>query len=748
MIIQRVYSFFSHGKNLVVDSLRAFGLLFLLVGFLTSSSALWAQDSQATAKDRERAKAEAIHMISESMKRLEENVIAKKGAFSDLKGGYQTRIEKREIEILLRQFRKGREIFFAGRDYDICAEILYPIVETSVLSKTSEEYLEAEILLGSALYFSHRYIEATVYFQQILARGASDNNPHYLQALEKLLDISLKDAMQIDFIGSKVPDREQVRIKIARLQDFDRYYKMYVQYGPDDNSLKSMNYLLGKRHFFLGEYERARAYFDLVNEESPHFFKAHYFNGVIAVAEAKYREGISLFESLNRQIEALSDVPESLLELKEDALLNVARLYYEIADYESAIPYYSLIPDNAPNFSLALFELIHVYYEKNFINVQKLEDNKAIKMAIEQAFRTARRRMSESTDSDLIEAIRQEESELQLTLDSISEKEEQLQLEVENVKARAFNIYKKLQEVDPNSPFISEAEIRIGKLYLDAKDFNLAEEWYNTVTQKYKGFGKTIRDIEASPLKDGTDIFQQLLDFKQDSLSPELIAWIKKDNNVARGIKVLENISEQKELITEIITLYGEVGQDLIKLKQKEFQPIFDDTEANARKLDELVGTYRKLAGEIEQNITSQAKSLGIDQDTVVRAIARIQGIHYDLDSLQNKIQGFYQEMKDAKKQRLASLEQSLEAQKADFEGIYRKVEGWEDIVKSRTGVITLVNLKNIKKEINKLARKASMGIIDISWQKTSEKAEQIKRLQLQRNQEISEYQKQVVEEE
>jgi tetratricopeptide (TPR) repeat protein len=736
MIIQRFSLNFSDRK-----SIRAMDIL-MLVTCLALSLLLLA-DSPARAQSSA-SDSDTIRFINDSIKKLEDGVVAKKVAFDELKKRYDSRVETREVEVLISQYKKAKEIYLGGKDYDLCTEILYPIIEGSVLSQVSPEYREAEILLANSLFYSKRYDEARLYYNRIIQRGIGESNPYYLVALEKLLDISIKEAMKLDFYGQKASEQEKIRQKMDRLKEFDQLYNFYLQFRPDDNSIKSMNYLLGKRYFFLGQYEKASSYFEQVPQESPHFLKARYFLGVIAVAAGNYKEALPIFEDVIKQIEVLPNVTEPDQEIKDEASLNIGRIYYELGDYDSAIPAYSAIPATASNYTQALFELIHVYYEINFQNVQKLDANKTANMSIDQAFRAIQRKMNETSDPALVEKMKVEEDELKKSIAAVNEKEEGLKQEVENVKARAFNIYKELQEIDPNSPLISEAEIRIGKLYLDAKDFQMAEDWNNTVTQKYKDFGKTIRQVEQSPAQDGGGIFQQLLDTNQEALSPELISWIKKDKNVSRGIKVLDGIEEQKKLIQEIISLYDEVGKDLINLKQKEFLPIFAEAEEGATSIQGEVGDDRKIATMVNQKVKANAANLGLNSDAEVKVRARIEGINYDLTNLNDQLAKFLLDIKETKKRRVASLEQSLESQKADFEGIYRKVEGWENTVKNKTGVITLANLRNIKREINKLASKASMGIIDISWQKNTEKSEEIKRLQLQRNQEIVDLQKQL----
>jgi tetratricopeptide (TPR) repeat protein len=189
---------------------------------------------------------------------------------------------------------------------------------------------------------------AQYHYMQVVKKGPSD--PFFNYALPKL-------------------------VKIARYTGDDTELSRIVTKIPTDafprGAQSEMFYLLGVQAFEDDDLTKARKYFGQVSTKSPLFLKSEYFRGVIYNQTGKLKSAVRSFRDVYRAEVDIVDDPRYLKEieeLKDLALVNVARVYYGIERYDEAANYYTLVNHESSYWPDALFEHAWANFMQNNLN--------------------------------------------------------------------------------------------------------------------------------------------------------------------------------------------------------------------------------------------------------------------------------------------------------------------------------------------------------------------------------------------
>lgn len=189
--------------------------------------------------------------------------------------------------------------------------------------------------LGRSLYDLQMYHSAQYYFIEVLKKGP--NRPYFKYALPKLVSIAkfTGDDSELARIVTKIPPEEFPRS--ARNQFY---------------------YLLGIRLYEEGKLTEARKYFGQVSDKSDLYTKSKYFEGVIYSKQDKLRSAVRSFTDVVKtrgEAQTAQELAE-LDRLRDLSLLNIARIYYAIDNFEDANKYYGTVPRDSMYWPQALFE--------------------------------------------------------------------------------------------------------------------------------------------------------------------------------------------------------------------------------------------------------------------------------------------------------------------------------------------------------------------------------------------------------
>lgn len=119
------------------------------------------------------------------------------------------------------------------------------------------------------------------------------------------------------------------------------------------------NAFLGQYFRIYGDSDRALQFFGRVSNDSPERARAHYLSAVMYLERRENRRAVQ--ELQQAVLRALASDNEDVAEL---AYMGLARILYEIGDFDAALYYYQKVSPNSPRRATALFESGWTYYQK------------------------------------------------------------------------------------------------------------------------------------------------------------------------------------------------------------------------------------------------------------------------------------------------------------------------------------------------------------------------------------------------
>ena len=202
--------------------------------------------------------------------------------------------------------------------------------------------------LGRSLEALEMYHMAQHHYLQVIRAGTGD--PYFNYALPKLVKIA------------RYTGDDSELIKIAPQIPANAYPR-----GAKNHLL----YLMGVREYSKGNLTQARKYFGQVSTKSPLYLNSEYFRGVIYNQQGKLKSAVRAFRDVYREeVEIIND-PRYLQEvedLKDMALMNVARIYYAIERFDESSKYYDLVSRDSKYWPEALFENAWANFMQNNLN--------------------------------------------------------------------------------------------------------------------------------------------------------------------------------------------------------------------------------------------------------------------------------------------------------------------------------------------------------------------------------------------
>lgn len=201
--------------------------------------------------------------------------------------------------------------------------------------------------LAKSLFDLKMYHSAQHYFFQVVRRGPK--HPYFKYALPKMVQIAT-------LTGN---DKELLRI-VHKIPP-----ETYPAYAKDH-----LFYLMGRKQYEAEKLSEAARYFGQVSPKSDLFLKAKYFEGVIHKERSKYRSAVKSFTDVYRAEVAPMDQRQldEINSLKDLALINIARIYFELKNFDTAKQYYSQVDHGSIHWPQALFEQAYTNFYLNDLN--------------------------------------------------------------------------------------------------------------------------------------------------------------------------------------------------------------------------------------------------------------------------------------------------------------------------------------------------------------------------------------------
>jgi tetratricopeptide (TPR) repeat protein len=220
----------------------------------------------------------------------------------------------------------------------------YDIMESGVCP---DDTTKLNYYMAKALFDLKMYHSSQSYFMQVVRKGPRD--PYFKYALPKLVAIA-------KLTGN---DSELLRIvhKIPP-EAFPRQAKNHLYY------------LMGRKYYEAGKLSEGAQYFAQISEKSDLYLKAKYFEGVIHTERSKYRSAVTAFQSVY-EAEVTPRDDEDLMRvnrLKDLAIMNIARIYFELDKFEQADQFYGQVDRKSDYWATSVFERAYTNFWRNDLN--------------------------------------------------------------------------------------------------------------------------------------------------------------------------------------------------------------------------------------------------------------------------------------------------------------------------------------------------------------------------------------------
>lgn len=221
--------------------------------------------------------------------------------------------------------------------YELLEAGSFPDLETKI------NYYLARALGDLELYDGAQY-----HYMQVVKKGTSTAEFKY--ALPKLISIA-----------KMTGDMSEVARIVPKLSPED-----YPSKGADQ-----LHYLMCLRQLDEEDLAGARASCAKVTEGSDLYLRAKYMEGVIYNKQGKLKSAVRAFRDVYREPPGDISDPRELQEiedLKDLALINIARIYYGIERFGEASKYYELVSHESAFWPQALFENAWAKFMQNDLN--------------------------------------------------------------------------------------------------------------------------------------------------------------------------------------------------------------------------------------------------------------------------------------------------------------------------------------------------------------------------------------------
>jgi TolA-binding protein len=216
----------------------------------------------------------------------------------------------------------------------------------------SKEYpdKETKILyyLSQSLYQLQMYHSAQYFYIEVLKKGTA--TPYFKYALPRLVTIARYTGDESDLmrIVAKIPPEEYPR-----------------------SARNQLYYLLGLKNYQDGKLKEALGYFNEVSEKSELYTRSQYLEGIINNKQGKLKSAVRSFTAVAKaKGEAVTAQELSELDnIRDLSIMNIARIYYSIEQFENANLYYGTVPRNSRYWPQSLFESAWANFMLNDFNL-------------------------------------------------------------------------------------------------------------------------------------------------------------------------------------------------------------------------------------------------------------------------------------------------------------------------------------------------------------------------------------------
>jgi tetratricopeptide (TPR) repeat protein len=232
---------------------------------------------------------------------------------------------------------EGRALMERGDAQGACPQFFYILKH----GQDTETYFRlAEFELARCLDARNLPLSAYVYLSRVVDAGKA--HPGYLASIALLLKLS--DALEGD---------TSLTERMAQFDENDVPAELRDR----------VNYLAGKFLYQQGDLEKAAARFLKVGTaDETLYLRARFHVAVTFVRQAKPKDALDAFKDVLRFREAAGVRNDFANDLYLRTYLNMARLFYSVGDFETALRYYANVAKDSEYWLQSLFEASWAYF--------------------------------------------------------------------------------------------------------------------------------------------------------------------------------------------------------------------------------------------------------------------------------------------------------------------------------------------------------------------------------------------------
>jgi len=231
------------------------------------------------------------------------------------------------------------EDLVAGNNFHEALLLLIDIVETG--DDIEGYYRDAEFLIGVVLFHLDLFQSSYTYFEHVL--DAEPKPARYDDVLPWLVAIH-----------QKIPGEEAT---LERMAEYDA--KVYPEQLKDE-----IYFYVGQFHYGQGTHKAAlRALANVTEGAEDFYLRARYLEGVVHVRNNNAKQAAESFKAILRYEKESGVSGEISKKVYRMALLSLARIFYTIGKYETAVRYYDRIPDFSVHWLESLLEVSWSYFQ-------------------------------------------------------------------------------------------------------------------------------------------------------------------------------------------------------------------------------------------------------------------------------------------------------------------------------------------------------------------------------------------------
>ncbi len=227
-------------------------------------------------------------------------------------------------------------------DYEPAATSFYILVTSRALGN-GELARDSEWYLAECLFELQNYATAEQAYGAILKVGAS--HPYMADSVRRLLEIH-------GLTGD--------------VAAFDLLYNEWIASGRVPPT-ELVTYTLAQSFYRRGEAGRAKGAFGSLPPASPYYSRSRYYLGVLMILEKDYKQALREFDEAVKA-PVTDDTQKAVNEL---AMMAMARVHYELGEFEQAGTWYGKIGKDSPHFADRLYEAVWTYVKQAAIEERK-----------------------------------------------------------------------------------------------------------------------------------------------------------------------------------------------------------------------------------------------------------------------------------------------------------------------------------------------------------------------------------------